>query len=130
MSHSPSSVGNEQPSSPYGGTNPTLYSPEATRNPATTPVAHVATVTAAVTPTSAPYDTRIEGIKYTRLYPHPYEVGTFTNELRTNSPEYIARFIKVLSLEDNQLQAGNNQDVEQAIIVELMKTVCALITLT
>ncbi|KAF1957456.1 hypothetical protein CC80DRAFT_560752 [Byssothecium circinans] len=122
-------------SSPIAATDPTVYSPEVLRGHfaalglGNAPVASSSTAVASNVvphPTVVPVTT-INGIRYTRLYPHQYPSGLFSNELDRNRRSFMSRFLKVTTLRYGALPAGADQDMEIGLIVQVMKSYVAFL---
>ncbi|KAF2128382.1 hypothetical protein P153DRAFT_386503 [Dothidotthia symphoricarpi CBS 119687] len=120
--HSPqSSAGVGPSSSPYGGTDPTLYSPELVRNHRSTTLHHrnnLSQVT--VIPNGQQVDNTSD--KYINILPLavPHVQGAFVNELSENDKSYISRFQFVSQLPDGT-NAGLDSEHELFSVQHQMK---------
>jgi hypothetical protein len=121
--HSPppsSSTGRGPPSSPFAGTDPTLYSPEAVRKGGRS---------------AAPESSKAAGKKpiviirhtpYNGLDPQPHNLPVFVNEFETASREFISRYVLVQIIPDGNrdIVAGTDHETELAKVEEKMREVC------
>lgn len=118
----PSSSTRGPPSSPFAGTDPTLYSPEAVRKSART---------------AAPESTKAAGKKpvveipvirhtaYHGLNPQPHQLPVFVNEIETASRDFISRYVLVQLIPDGNrdIEAGSDHETELAKVQDKMKEV-------
>ncbi|KAF2031403.1 hypothetical protein EK21DRAFT_88115 [Setomelanomma holmii] len=126
--HSPqSSVGNGPVSSPFAGTEATLYSPEASRN--TYHRCHDTGVLASINHTIrrlSPVEQPLKGpcpmagLVKDLPQPTPYVPGNFNNELDENDKHFISRYQAVLELPDG-IQAGDDPEHELFSVQHVMK---------
>lgn len=117
MSHSPpSSAGHGPPSSPFAGTDPTLYSPELVRALAQVPV------TTNGTQAGHHVDSNLDQYALTLPAPAPYVQGAFVNEIAPEDRTYISRFQFVTRLPDGTL-AGTDKEHELFTVQHQMKLV-------
>ncbi|CAO2649560.1 Nn.00g069450.m01.CDS01 [Neocucurbitaria sp. VM-36] len=122
--HSPqSSPGVGSSSSPFAGTDPTLYSPELVRVPRS---GHrrdnTSQVTVIAAGKQAVRDVDHGSDKYKRILPHPapYIQGTFVNEMSEDDITYISRYQFVSQLPDGT-NAGLEVDHELFSVQHQMK---------
>ncbi|KAF1915459.1 RNA recognition motif 2-domain-containing protein [Ampelomyces quisqualis] len=117
--HSPqSSAGRGPASSPFAGTDPTLYSPELARDTKhRRDNASIATVVGR----GKAVDTGVVFEKAKILpQPEPYVQGAFVNEMSENAPDFISRFQLVTQLPD-RTSAGMDQEHELFSVQHQMK---------
>ncbi|OAL50944.1 hypothetical protein IQ07DRAFT_610875 [Pyrenochaeta sp. DS3sAY3a] len=115
MSHSPpSSAGHGPSSSPFAGTDPTLYSPELVRA-----LAQVQ-VTTDGTQAGHHVDSNLDQYALTLPAPAPYVQGAFVNEIAPEDRTYISRFQFVTRLPDGTM-AGTDKEHELFTVQHQMK---------
>jgi hypothetical protein len=123
MSHHspPSSAGLGPSSSPYGGTDPTLYSPDLVRNTHSGNHGQGINQLAAL---GAKHHVGNLSPKWgaTLPLPVPYFQGAFVNELNENDVAFISRFQFITKLPDG-IGAGSDSEFELFSIQHQMKLV-------
>jgi hypothetical protein len=132
MSHSPqSSNGVVTASSPYAGTDPTLYSPELARYTRSTGF-HRRNAPSQITVTDdrkgSLHNTGTASPKYKGVlpFPAPYYQGLFANEVSEDDKSFISRFQFVAQLPDGT-NAGVDSEHELFSVQHQMKLVsCTL----
>ncbi|KAL6704566.1 hypothetical protein ACN47E_008076 [Coniothyrium glycines] len=117
--HSPqSSAGLGPASSPFAGTDPTLYSPQIGRTTGTSQIRQNF-IDAMMKP---PANKSVDRVKYNMVLPPPapYVQGAFVNEMAEDSKTYISRFLVVTQLPDGTL-AGQHDEHEMSTVQAKMK---------
>jgi hypothetical protein len=126
MSHQspPSSAGLGPSSSPYGGTDPTLYSPDLVRNTRSGSHGQIINQLAVI---GAKHHAGSLSPKWrgTLPLPVPYFQGAFANELNENDVAFISRFQFITKLPDG-IAAGSDSEFELFSIQHQMKLVSPL----
>ena len=130
MSSPPSSAGRGPPSSPYAGTDPTLYSPETVRKVIKVgrvqpPVAE-SSVANGKKPVKVIDKVTIKGIDYKGLQPQPHALGTFINELSSSDQDFVSRFLFISQISDGTV-AGTDHEMELYHTQHQMKLVCMIL---
>lgn len=126
--HSPqSSTGVGPSSSPYAGTDPTLYSPELARYARSVGLHHRNNLSeATVTDNGKPslHNTGAASPKYKGVlpFPTPYYQGLFANEVSEEDKSFISRFQFVAQLPDGT-NAGVDSEHELFSVQHQMKLV-------
>lgn len=135
MSHSPqSSNGVATASSPYAGTDPTLYSPELARYSRSTGF-HRRNVPSQITVTdngtASLHNTGATSPKYKGVlpFPAPYYPGLFANEVSEDDKSFISRFQFVAQLPDGS-NAGVDSEHELFSVQYQMKLVSHTLSLS
>ena len=126
--HSPQSTTAVGPSSsPYAGTDPTLYSPELARYTRSAGLHHrnsLSQVTVTDNGKPAHHNTSAASPKYKGILPlpAPYYPGLFANELSEDDKSFISRFQFVAQLPDGT-NAGVDSEHELFSVQHQMKLV-------
>ncbi|KAJ4302757.1 hypothetical protein N0V90_001647 [Kalmusia sp. IMI 367209] len=121
-----SSVGRGPPSSPFAGTDPTLYTPEVVRKAGRTTLPTVAESSKAAgkKPVEVLTVLTIGHTTYRGLHPQPHAPGVFANELETTDPSFVSRHITIQVIPDGSnpfIMAGTDHELELAKVQERMK---------
>ncbi|KAF3042064.1 hypothetical protein E8E11_006172 [Didymella keratinophila] len=125
MSHSPQSSNGVTASSPYAGTDPTLYSPELARYTRSTGF-HRRNAPSQITVTDnlqgSIHNTGAASPKYKGVlpFPAPYYQGLFANEISEDDKSFISRFQFVAQLPDGT-NAGVDSEHELFSVQHQMK---------
>ncbi|KAL5393755.1 hypothetical protein PMIN06_011105 [Paraphaeosphaeria minitans] len=116
----PSSSTRGPPSSPFAGTDPTLYTPEAVRKGGRAAVPDSTKVAGKKPVVELP---AIRHTAYLGLNPQPHDLPVFVNEIETASNNFISRYVLVQMIPDGNrdIQAGSDHETELAKVQDKMK---------
>lgn len=122
--HSPRSSGLDPSSSPFAGTDPTLYSPEIVRDARSTQAHNVSSVSVAAAGKQALREVfgQTDKKKHALPHPAPYIKGGFTNEIAEDAEDYVTRYHFISRL-PNESVAGMDIDHELYAIQHQMRLV-------
>lgn len=123
----PSSSTRGPPSSPFAGTDPTLYTPEAVRKGGRTAVTESAKAAGKKPVVEVP---AIRHTPYRGLNPQPHRLPVFVNEIETASRDFISRYVLVQLITDGNrdIEAGSDHETELAKVQDKMKEVSILMS--
>ncbi|KAF2446310.1 hypothetical protein P171DRAFT_357672 [Karstenula rhodostoma CBS 690.94] len=116
----PSSSTRGPPSSPFAGTDPTLYTPEAVRKGGRTAVPESSKAAGKKPVVELP---AIRHTAYHGLNPQPHDLPVFVNEIDAASREFISRYVLVQLIPDGNrdIEAGSDHETELTKVQDKMK---------